>query len=106
MKNTAIPNNELEVVKNAIEAVNKIVEVHEKSVPNLEDIVKDPVFRIHTLMYLDLLQELVTSAQTLEAILEMSREEFIENIESEGTSIEEFEKKVMMKAVMDIISND
>ena len=103
MQSKAISENQIEVLKEAIKVVKELCEVHTNNNSfNLDD--STSLDRIFCVMYLDTIKDLIRSCATMESILDMSEEEFVNLVTDEGKrSISETEKLVMSKALLDIL---
>lgn len=102
MKNLSLPQSEVELVKECISTVNKIIENHSKVQPDILKAGATSFNRVHTMMYLDFLHDFIESAKGLEHILDMDSETLEKRLADDGTTMEEFEKKLMTKMLMDL----
>ena len=103
MKNVSLPQSEVELVKECISTVNKIIENHDKVQPDLHEVGATSFNRVHTLMYLDFLRDFIESAKGLEHLLDLDSETLEKKLADDGTTMEEFEKKLMTKMLMDLL---
>lgn len=105
MKNTALPQSEVELVEKALKVVREIVDNHEKVTLDLMKLGADKFNRIHTTMYLDFLKDFLSSAKALESVMYLTEEELTERLAKDNVTLEEFEKKLMMKMLMDMVED-
>lgn len=102
MNNTIIPKSEREKMEEIISLVKDFVEHHSEVKPNLG--AENRLERIHTVLYLDIVGDLVRSAKTLEDLLTATEEEFTNIITKNGEkTLEEVERMVMMKAMANVL---
>lgn len=105
MKNTtALPQSEVELVKKALEVVDEIITNHEKVKPDLEKLSANRFSRIHTIMYLEFMKDFLSSAKALEYVMNLTEEALTERLAKDNITMEEFERKMMMKIVMDMLT--
>ena len=106
MKNTILSQEEVTMVNGIIEKVNVYINNHKPFNPNSEDM-DNRLQRIHILLYMRITKDLITSAKSLENILECSPEEFEKTITYDGEfSLEEAEKNLMTNMVMELLTNN
>lgn len=74
MKNSIIPQEELDAVQKVIKSVEELVEVHAKSRPNFNNETKVEV--VHTFTCLNCIGELIKTTRALKELFEMSEEKF------------------------------
>ena len=103
MKNLSLPQSEVELVRECISIVNKIIENHDKVQPDLHGAEATPFNRVHTLMYLNFLGDFIKNVKGLESLLDLDSEALEKKLADEGTTMEEFEKKLMTKMLMDLL---
>ena len=87
MKNPIIPEAEVTAVKKVIEAVEELKEIHKLHQP-IFDNGEDDLDRLHILVYLHFVKDLIESGLILKELIEVSREDF------EKTATNHGEKKV------------
>ena len=105
MQNTVLPESEVTLVKEAISKVDEIIKNHENLEPNLEES-NNQLIRIHTMLYLNMVKDFVSTANALKTLLECSEEEFTKKITKDGKmTVDEAEKNLMMNMLMDLITN-
>lgn len=105
MKNTIIPQGDITKAKAIVDSVNDYVSNHEMEIPNIED-ADDTVQRVHTLLYLDIMKDIINVVGILESFLSTTEEKFIEIVTDKGElSIEEVEKRLMAKMLIDLIAD-
>ena len=105
MKNTIIPQEDFTKAKAIIESVNSYVSTHNMVVPNIED-ADDVVQRVHSLLYMDIMKDIINVVGILESFLSTTEEKFLEIVTDKGElSIEEVEKRLMAKMLIDILSD-
>ena len=106
MRNKILPLEDQMNAKAIIEKVNIYVEKHGDYAPRFDNDDNDTLQRIHTLMYLDVIGDLVKSAMLLESLLEDSPEEFAHHVTNGGErTVEETERLLMTSAIVDILKN-
>ena len=102
MTNKIIPEAEVLAVKKVIEAVEELAEIHKCTNPILNGS-EDNLDRLHTLIYLHAIKDLVEASGALKGLLEDSREDFEKNITNNGDrEVEEVLLKVMLSELMKI----
>lgn len=79
MKNTMISKEELEALEGIFKSVDHFVEVHKNSTSEFRGSIKGStkVEELHTIMYLDMVKNLIKCVTLLKAITIISEEEFI-----------------------------
>ena len=106
MKNTVLSQEEVTMVNGIIEKVNVYINNPKSINPNSENM-DNRLQRIHTLLYMSITKDLITSAKSLENILECSPEEFEKIITCDGEfSLEEAEKNLMTNMIMELLTNN
>ena len=106
MKNTMLPTKEVELVKKAVAIVDELIEVHSNtSVEDLMNLGATKFGRVQTIMYLDFVKDFIRDAKALNRLVDMTEEEFCKDLEEHGTNLDEFERKLMTKMLLDILEN-
>ena len=106
MKNTMLPTKEVELVKKAVAIVDELIEVHSNtSVEDLMNLGATQFGRVQTMMYLDFVKDFISDAKALNRLVDMTEEEFCKDLEEHGTNLDEFERKLMTKMLLDILEN-
>ena len=106
MRNKILPLEDQMNAKAIIEMVNIYVQKHGDYAPRFDNDDNDTLQRIHTLMYLDVIGDLVKSAMLLESLLEDSPEEFAHHVTNGGErTVEEMERLLMTSAIADMLKN-
>ena len=106
MKNTVLPTKEVELVKKAVAIVDELIEVHSNT--SVEDLMKlgaTKFGRVQTMMYLDFVKDFINDAKALNRLVDMTEEEFCKDLEEHGTNLDEFERKLMAKMLLDVLSD-
>lgn len=106
MKNTVLPTKEVELVKKAVAIVDELIEVHSNT--PVEDLIKLGVTkfgRVQTMMYLDFVKDFIKDAKALNRLIDMTEEEFCKDLEEHDTNLDEFERKLMVKLLLDILDD-
>ena len=75
MKNPILPEQEVEAVKKLIEGMDDVKNAHENFRPNL-NAPCDELERLHTLVYLEALGDVMRGLSALKTMLEGPRDEF------------------------------
>lgn len=102
MKNTMIPEEEMAKIRKVIEASNNLLENHNALTPNID--VNDSVMRVHTLLYLEVVKDLMKTSKLLEALFEMDREKFIAMVTDDNKrDIRTVEREMMMSMLVDLM---
>lgn len=101
MKNLLLPQSEVELVRECISIVNKIIENLDKVQPELYGATS--FNRVQALLYLDSLHDLIEGAKNLEYILNLDSVTLEKKLLDSGTTIEEFEMRLMTEMVLDKI---
>ena len=83
MKNPIIPEAEVTAVKKVIEAVEGLKEIHSCHKP-LFDNGEDDLDRIHILVYMHFVKNLIESGLILKELIEVSREDFEKTATNNG----------------------
>ena len=106
MKNTVLPTKEVELVKKAVAIVDELIEVHSHtSVEDLMNLGATKFGRVHTMMYLDFVKDLISDAKALNRLVDMTEEEFCKELEEHGTNLDEFEHKLMLKMLLEVLDD-
>lgn len=104
MKNTMLPQAELEKVQEIIKKVEELKEVHMNSKPNVN--VQDDLMQLHTVAYMDVLKEFLQSASLLKGFMELTEEEFKNAITDDGkVTIQQAKQAMMIKMITEMIFN-
>ena len=97
--NPIIPEEELKQLDVVLKEFEKLGEIHINNSPNHSG-VDDIVNRIHMLVYLDVLKNVVRSMTDLKGFVNTTREEFISLVTDEGkVRLNEVEKALLMKSL-------
>lgn len=105
MKNTVIPQADIDKLKEVIEKVKDYVESHKQCEPARESLTQ--LNRIHSVLYLRMIKELISTARSLESLLECSEEEFIKTITGDGKiTVDEAEKNLMLNVMMEMLKDE
>ena len=83
MKNPIIPEAEVTAVKKVIEAVEELKKIHSCHHP-IFDNGEDDLDRLHILVYLHFVKDLIESGLTLKELIEVSREDFEKTATNNG----------------------
>ena len=106
MKNTMLPTKEVELVKKAVAIVDELIEVHSNtSVKDLTNLGATQFGRVHTMMYLDFVKDFINDAKALNRLINMTEEEFSKELEEHGTNLDEFEHKLMLKLLLEVLGD-
>lgn len=98
-----ISQEEITLVKEIIERVEKIIKFHETP-PNISE-VDTKLVRIHSVMYVDFLGDLVKSVKGLKELIELSEPEFEEVITRGGkVPLDFLERNMMIKILREMSS--
>ena len=101
MTNKIIPEAEVLAVKKVIEAFEELKEIHKRTIPIFKGI-EDNLDRLHSLIYLHAIKDLVEISGVLKGLLEDSREDFEKTITNNGErEVEEVLLKVMISELME-----
>lgn len=100
MNNRIIPTGEIAIVKEIINLTDDLRKYHYSHEPNKE-FADDILNRIHTVMFLDSLKDLIKSVALLENLVTVSREDFKDLIEEHGGTLEEFEKTLLVSEILE-----
>lgn len=104
MQNKVLPENEVKVVKELIEKVKELREVHAKGTPIVLSTTTQ-VERIQSVLYLRILKEFLTDASALESLMVSSEDEFIKEVTHNGEmSLDDVEKSLILSALSDMLS--
>ena len=104
MKNTMIPQEDVAKLKEVVEKVDEYIKNHKNLSPTIEG-AENRLQRIHTILYLELTKDLISSAKGLEALLNDDEEEFIKSITNDGEmTVEEVERSLMMNVLMEMLT--
>ena len=102
MKNPIISEKELNKLKEVLEGIHELYEIHSSLLPTRVDMDITNIEKIHILMYLDLLGDFLKSAKMLMSLLELSEEEFVKFTTDDGKyTVEEMLSKIMKKMLSD-----
>ena len=106
MKNTVLSTKEVELVKKAVAIVDELIEVHSNTpVEDLMNLGATKFGRVYTLVYLDFVKDFISGAKSLNRLVDMTEEEFCKDLEEHGTNLDEFERKLMAKMLLDVLSD-
>ena len=106
MKNTMISNKEREALEKVYSAVDEFVNVHEQI--TFEQVSRSTkVEKIHILLFMDLVKDLLISAKSIKGLLDEDENSFIEAVTDGGKmTLDEVEKKLMHKMLVDMFMNE
>ena len=106
MKNTVLPTKEVELVKKAVAIVDELIEVHSNtSVEDLMNLGATQFGRVQTMMYLDFLKDFISDAKALNRAISITEEEFSKELEEHDTNLDEFERKLMTKMLLEVLTD-
>ena len=106
MKNTMLPTKEVELVQKAVAIVDELFEVHSHtSVEDLMNLGATKFGRVQTIMYLDFIKDFIKDAKALNRLIDMTEEEFCKELEEHGTNLDEFERKLMAKMLLEVLDD-
>lgn len=103
MQNTMISNKEREALEKVVNAVDEFIKAHEQN--TMEQIMKSSkVERVHILLYMDLVKDLVCSAKFVKGLIEENEEKFLEIVTDGGQmTLDEVEKRLMTSMLMNLV---
>lgn len=103
MQNTMINNKEREALEKVVNAVDEFIKAHEQT--TVEQVMKSSkVEKVHILLYMDLVKDLICSAKSVKSLIEESEEKFIETVTDGGQmTLDEVEKRLMTSILMDLV---
>ena len=105
MKNPIIPEKELNKLKEVLEGIHELYEIHKGLEPDFTVETTD-IQKVHILIYLDTLDDFLKSAKILMELLEISEEEFVKTATEDGKyTVEEMLSKIMQKIMLDMLSD-
>lgn len=105
MKNTVIPQADVDKLKEVIEKAKDYVKSHKQCKPALESLTQ--LNRIHSVLYMRMVKELISTARSLESLLECSEEEFIKTLTDDGKiTVDEVEKNLMLNVMMEMLKDE
>ena len=103
MKNPLIKEKELECIKEACQKIEEAVKLHDVSDPRDAEKLTQ-VERVHTLIYLDKIKDLVNSVRIINDLINLSEEELIPLMTDDGKmSLDELEKNLMAVMMLDMM---
>ena len=106
MKNTVLPTKEVELAKKAVAIVDELIEVHSNtSVEDLMNLGATQFGRVQTMMYLDFLKDFISDAKALNRAISITEEEFSKELEEHDTNLDEFERKLMTKMLLEVLTD-
>lgn len=110
MQNPMIPQNEVDKLKEVITKTNELFEVHHENTKHfIESSVHgeshSTIVRVHTLMYLKGLKDLLDASKMLESIMERTEEEITADLTSHGESLEAFERMLRTSMLLEMALN-
>ena len=106
MKNTVLPTKEVELVKKAVAIVDELIEVHSNT--SVEDLMKlgaTKFGRVQSVMYLDFVKDFISDAKALNRAINITEEEFSKELEEHDTNLDEFERKLMTKMLLEVLTD-
>lgn len=105
MKNAMLPESELKILGEIFEKITELVDNHEKSPLSMKALHESSeAEQLHIVMYMDILKDMITSAKSLQGLLEISEEEFIKAVTEDGKiSMREVKRKMMMNMLIDMM---
>lgn len=106
MKNTVLPQSEVELVEKALKVVHEIIDNHKNVHPDFMKLGDNSFSRVHTIMYLEFLKDFLSSAKALEEVMNLTEEELTKNLAKDGRTLEEFEMNLMMKVMTDMLTDN
>lgn len=98
MQNKMISQEEIALLREIDERVEKIKVLHQ-TLPNLEE-VDNQLKRVHTILYLNMLKDLITLSHSIVTLVDSSEEEFEKAITQEGRTLEEVERKLLIEFLL------
>lgn len=98
MQNKMISQEEIALLREIDERVEKIKVLHQ-TLPNLEE-VDNQLKRVHTVLYLNMLKDLVRFSHSIVTLVDSSEEEFEKDITQEGRTLEEVERMLLMEFLL------
>lgn len=98
MQNKMISQEEIALLREIDERVEKIKVLHQ-TLPNLEE-VGNQLKRVHTILYLNILKDLITLSHSIVTLVDSSEEEFEKDITQEGRTLEEVERKLLIEFLL------
>ena len=108
MKNSLITEKEQKLVGEVIQKISELVEYHQtthltpQSIADSSDLEK-----IHIVIYLDTIADLVKASGCLNSLLGVSEEDFTATVTDDGKkTLKEAKNMVMMKLMTDMITSD
>lgn len=103
MKNTMISNKETESVRKICGAVDEFLKSHEHI--SIEQVMRaSQVEKIHMLLYMELVKDLVESSKAMLSLLEEDEYTFIKIITDDGKkSLDDVEKHLMAHMLLDMV---
>lgn len=104
MKNSMIPQREIELLNEIQERMDEIFFYHENNRPDLSG-QTTPLLRIHSVLYLSTLKDFCSNFSQLKSLLEIPSKDF-ETVLTDGgkMSLESVEAQVLVQMVKDILT--
>lgn len=104
-RNKMLPKENVAKAKEVIAKIKEYAETHAHVTPNIEG-ASDPLQRIHTVLYLDMVNDIVKTALALESLLNSTEDEFIDKITNgRKMTIEEVDRRVIVNMVLDLLNS-
>lgn len=104
MKNPIIPEAEVKATKKVIEAVKELKEVHKCNSPVFGE--ETDLDRLHTIVYLHFVKELIGNAEAVKELLEFTREQFEKNVTHNGDiKVEDALRNAMLSEMLKILED-
>lgn len=104
MKNAILPQAEVDKVNEIIQKVKELATIHEKSTPNLT--AGGKLEKIHTVIFLDTVKDLINSATMLRSLLEVSEKDFEDAVTQNGkVTIDDTMRAITFKCLSEILTS-
>lgn len=103
MKNRMLPEKEIKLLREIIEKVDELAEVHNSSEPDFSYIGYD-LCVVHSVLYMKILKEFLTSARCLKELLDAPEDKVYAEVTENGKhTLEEVKVNLMMSLALEIL---
>lgn len=106
MKNSIVKEKEANALNEVIEKVENFVRTHAEYQPTPKEIDNSTdLEKIHTIMYLDAINDLIKATSFIRSLRDVSEEEFEKGVTDDGKiTVEDAKNRYMLHAMADIVS--
>ena len=95
-----VTSKRVKKLEEVVSIIKSLVEDHTQ--PNYDEVLaSEPLYRVHTLLYMKFVGDVISDVIALEKLLETNEEEFKQSITNDGTTLDDFEKNLMVSMLVE-----